>query len=228
MPLLSVIIPTYNRPKMLANCLESLTKQSFKDFNITIVIDGGKDIIDYTQVISQFDLNIKTITLTENSGSVSIPRAIGIVNSDSKYIAPVDDDIYNYPNKFDVLLRSLESSTKKLAYGAMKVIDGPITYSFIPDWNPLICWGVDNSQIIYNRNVYKYIPVEFPRRACDWELAKLIYKRFPGFISVPKIVSSYTWHGGNRSLDETTKTKEIFPTNYKSYLDNKGYRINYD
>lgn len=225
MNLISAIIPTYNRPDFLRESLESLFFQTFKDFNVMIVVDGLDKKKEYEDVIDKYSsLDIEVIFLKENSGSVSIPRTIGIANSFSKYIAPVDDDIYNFPNKFELLLKNIEDS--KLCYGAMEIKNSPYaSFSYIHNWNPLNGWGVDNSQLIYSREVYERIPLSFPKRACDWELAKQIYLEYPGFKCTPDLVSRYTWHGGNRSLDDSTKIKEIYPEKYISYLINRGYKI---
>jgi glycosyltransferase involved in cell wall biosynthesis len=40
---ISVIIPTYNEEKTIANCLKSLKEQTVKDFEIIVVDDGSKD-----------------------------------------------------------------------------------------------------------------------------------------------------------------------------------------
>ena len=46
----SVIVPVYNRPDEVAELLESLTSQTYKDFEVIIVEDGSavpcKDIAD--------------------------------------------------------------------------------------------------------------------------------------------------------------------------------------
>lgn len=39
----SVIIPMYNEERYIARCLESLSKQSYKDFEVILVDDGSTD-----------------------------------------------------------------------------------------------------------------------------------------------------------------------------------------
>ena len=43
MPLVSVIVPVYNVSEYLPNCLDSIKKQSFKDYEIIIINDSSPD-----------------------------------------------------------------------------------------------------------------------------------------------------------------------------------------
>ncbi|MGZ9148858.1 MAG: glycosyltransferase family 2 protein, partial [Candidatus Deferrimicrobiaceae bacterium] len=43
-PLVSVIVPTYNRPEMLADCLRSILHQTYPNVEIIVVNDGGVDV----------------------------------------------------------------------------------------------------------------------------------------------------------------------------------------
>jgi len=50
--LVSVIIPVYNEEKVIADCLKSLTKQTYKPLEIIIIDDGSTD--KTLQVLSEF------------------------------------------------------------------------------------------------------------------------------------------------------------------------------
>ena len=53
---LSVIIPSYNEEQDIGECLESLKKQSFKDFEIILVDDGSTD--KTIEIAEKYDIEI--------------------------------------------------------------------------------------------------------------------------------------------------------------------------
>ena len=87
-PLVSVIVSTLNDP-LLVSCLESLSNQSFKDFKVYLINDGGSDI---SSIVNQFpDLSIDLHHETKTIGlSGRLNQAISHV--DTKYIARMDSD----------------------------------------------------------------------------------------------------------------------------------------
>lgn len=103
----SVIIPTYNRANYILDCLESLTLQTFKDFEVLVCDDGSTD--DTKQIIKKFvnDLDIKYFYL-DNTGSPAAPRNVGIKNARGKYIAFLDSDDWWSPDKLQISVQELE------------------------------------------------------------------------------------------------------------------------
>ena len=43
MPTISIIVPVYNAEKYILQCIDSIQKQTFKDYEVIIVNDGSKD-----------------------------------------------------------------------------------------------------------------------------------------------------------------------------------------
>jgi glycosyltransferase involved in cell wall biosynthesis len=88
-PKISVIIPTYNAMSYLPEAVDSVLRQTFRDFELIIIDDGSNDhTVEW--VSSLTDLRIKLIT-QENQGSAAA-RNRGIAIAKGKYIALLDAD----------------------------------------------------------------------------------------------------------------------------------------
>ena len=98
MPLVSVIIPTYNRADLLRLTLDSVVAQTFLDYEIIVVDDGSFD--DSNEVLCTKYNEVQYIKI-KNSGGPSKPRNIGIEMAKGKYIAFLDDDDLWLPRKLE-------------------------------------------------------------------------------------------------------------------------------
>ena len=87
-PIVSVIIPTFNRAEVVGRAVNSVLNQTFKDFECIVVDDGSTDETD--SVLREFADKIKVVK-TENSG-VSAARNTGAKLAIGKYIAFLDSD----------------------------------------------------------------------------------------------------------------------------------------
>ena len=91
LPLVSVIIPVYNTKKYLAECLDSVCKQSYPRLDIIVVDDGSTDDSGtLLREYSQKDYRIRVLT-QENQG-LSAARNTGLECSLGEYIIFLDSD----------------------------------------------------------------------------------------------------------------------------------------
>ena len=126
MPKVSVIIPTCNRCAYLARAIKSVLAQTYTDFEIIVVDDASTD--DTREVVAQFKGNpIKYIRHKENKGGAAA-RNTGIVNSQSEYIAFLDDDDEWLQTKLGLQVALLGSSSAKVGviYTGNQTIDRAI------------------------------------------------------------------------------------------------------
>ncbi|MBF0277677.1 MAG: glycosyltransferase family 2 protein [SAR324 cluster bacterium] len=105
MPLITVIIPTYNRAHWLPHAIESVLTQTVSDFELVVVDDGSRD--STPEMLSRFESSLQTITLPENRG-VSAARNSAIQKSDSRWIAFLDSDDRWLPQKLEKQLQHLQ------------------------------------------------------------------------------------------------------------------------
>ena len=87
----AIIVPVYNRPDEVAELLESLTLQTFKDFEVIIVEDGSQNPCE--AVCKQYEklLDIKYF-IKENSGPGQ-SRNYGAAHSTGEYLLILDSDV---------------------------------------------------------------------------------------------------------------------------------------
>lgn len=92
-PLVSVIIPMYNAQGFIGECLESVIRQDYRNWELFVVDNCSTD--KSRGIVSEYakkDNRIKLIGLESNSGSPARPRNIGIKNAKGKYLAFLDAD----------------------------------------------------------------------------------------------------------------------------------------
>ena len=100
-PIVSVIIPTYNRAHLVGRAIKSVLNQTYQDFELIIVDDGSTDNTD--KIIKEFqehDKRIKYIRHEKNKGG-SAARNSGIKISRGEYIAFLDSDDEWLPRKME-------------------------------------------------------------------------------------------------------------------------------
>ena len=117
-PLVSVIIPTYNRAYVLKESIFSVVNQTYKNIEIIIVDDCSSD--DTERVVSEIeDSRIVYIRNTDNKGA-SASRNIGAKIAKGKYLAFNDSDDLWMPNKLEDQIQSMRSTGCDIAYCYLK------------------------------------------------------------------------------------------------------------
>lgn len=100
----SVIIPAYNAEKFVTNCLDSVKKQTYSNYEIIVVNDGSKDNTE--KVLEEYcnnnqDLKLKVFTI--QNGGAAKARAYAIEQASGTYIAFLDADDIWYPTKLEAV-----------------------------------------------------------------------------------------------------------------------------
>jgi len=104
MPRVSVILPTYNRPRLLYRALMSVAGQTYRDFEVIVVNDGGQSI---TEIVSRFPF--ARLLVRETNGGLSAARNTGIESATGHYLAYLDDDDMWLPEHLETCLEFLET-----------------------------------------------------------------------------------------------------------------------
>jgi glycosyltransferase involved in cell wall biosynthesis len=114
-PLVSIIVRTKDRPKLLKRALSSIAAQTYRPLEVILVNDGGCDL-DIEELKSILgDVSLNYIRLGKNMGRAHAGNA-GIENAKGEYIGFLDDDDEFYPEHVETLISFLKQSDYKVAY----------------------------------------------------------------------------------------------------------------
>ncbi len=121
-PMISVIMPVYNAQKYIGQAIESVLDQTFEDFELILVDDGGND--DSVAIAKGYtDQRIKMYHNRGNMG-IAYSRNLAIRKSRGKYIAIMDDDDISMPDRFKQQVDFMEYNPKiDVAGGQSSMID---------------------------------------------------------------------------------------------------------
>ena len=90
-PMISIIVPVYNVESYLADCIDSITVQTFKDIEIILVDDGSPD--NCPAICDEYasrDNRIRVIH--KQNGGLSDARNAGIQLASGRYLGFIDSD----------------------------------------------------------------------------------------------------------------------------------------
>lgn len=123
-PLVSVVVPTYNRPGMLEEAIGSVVRQTYDNLEILVVDDASET--DTREVVEGFgDPRIRYVRREENRGHAAALNT-GLRRMSGAYVAFCDDDDRWLPRKIERQVRALRRLPERvgLVYCWSVYVDG--------------------------------------------------------------------------------------------------------
>ncbi len=151
MPIVSVLMTSYNHESFIREAIESVLNQSFWDFELIIVDDASKD--ESQKIILELNKKDERIKPVFHERNMGIAKTINdcIENSNGKYIAFIaSDDMWN-KEKLSKQLRILERNENLILWCNAKIIDA----ESIPT-------GRTSSEIYENSELTGYVFEDLP------------------------------------------------------------------
>lgn len=105
--LISVVIPTYNRPEFLEGAIETATEQTYGNIEVIVVDDGSEE--DYAADIVRRHGDCVDLVEHESNKGLSAARNTGIKSASGEYIAFLDDDDRWHREKITRQVAALEN-----------------------------------------------------------------------------------------------------------------------
>ena len=119
-PLVSIILPTYNRVNLLIKAINSVITQSYKNWELLVIDDASTDETEVKmKEISRKEPRVRYLKIEKiDSPGIAKYLNLGIENSKGKYIARLDDDdVWNHNNKLNQQVEFLESNQEYVLVG---------------------------------------------------------------------------------------------------------------
>ncbi|MBC7428868.1 MAG: glycosyltransferase family 2 protein [Bacteriovorax sp.] len=105
---IDVIVPTFNRAPVVSKAIESVLKQTYKNFNLYVVDDGSTD--NTTEVLEIYKSHSNVHILKQKNFGVSAARNFAVNNSSAPWISFLDSDDEWLPNKLELQIAWLKNN----------------------------------------------------------------------------------------------------------------------
>ena len=206
-PILSIILTTFNRGKYILDAIESIMAMYFKNWELIIVDDGSTD---QTNIVISKCLDDERIhyLYNETNQGVSFARNLGLQKSKGKYIAYIDSDNTYSSDFMSHAIEFLEKNKNyDLVYGSLLTSfhgenNKPILFKEFSRSQLLENNYIDINTIIHTRKLYELFGGfdESLNRLVDWDLI-LKYTQNNDAKGLAIVAANY------RELDELRITK---------------------
>ena len=240
LPVVSVIVPTFNRPEMLKEAVASILGQTYQSFEIIVVNDAGEDV---EKLIEGFqDERIVYLKHEQNKG-LAASRNTGIAAAKGKYISYLDDDDIFYPDHLAMLINNLEKGNYKVAFpkayraiqailpdGKRRTITKDVPYKeafdkeffLVENYIPIIAIVHDRSCLDKAGSFDENLKV-FE----DWDFL-IRLSRIYDFLHIPEFTCEVRIRLDNSNMtfsmwDKFLKTKNEIYSKYEQYTKNKPH-----
>lgn len=122
-PLVSIYIPTHNRPELLARAIASCQVQDYKNLEILVSDDGsGPETEELVRALMERDPRIRFFRSPSAKGACHA-RNIAISHANGEFITGLDDDDEFLPNRVSTLLRDFRAGDFSFVCANMYVRD---------------------------------------------------------------------------------------------------------
>ncbi|MEM8930775.1 MAG: glycosyltransferase [Acidobacteriota bacterium] len=116
-PLVSVVVRTKDRPRLLAQALASLAASNYRRIELILVNDGGQ----LPTIPDEFPFTVRLVDLQPGQGRASAANA-GIAAATGRYLAFLDDDDRIEPEHYTVLVGAVRAAGVRVAYSDAAVV----------------------------------------------------------------------------------------------------------
>lgn len=248
-PTVSVVMPVYNREKLVTRAIDSILAQTYKDFEFIIVDDGSTD--STPQILKNYarlDKRIKILKNKRNKG-ISFSRNRGLDAARGEFVAIMDSDDFSLPDR---LLKSVtfmrDHPDIDAMTGYVAKLDDTVNLTALPKNDPTYSIihdkGHYNVELLY-KNSFQNIAAMFRRSfatkhnirykitykaAEDWDFWLQFVHHNANMVSLGEVLSFIRLHGTNKPdyyVDMIKRSTEIKRKNFAPFFTPQSHELPY-
>jgi glycosyltransferase involved in cell wall biosynthesis len=201
-PFATVIIITRNRPKILADCLEHLSKQSYVDFEIVVV--DSSDNYETRDFLASWPA-VQYLGIWDGRNNMPAARNLGLSRAGGEIVAFIDDDAMVFPEWLENIVSGY--GNEKIGGVGGRTID---TLLKVDENDPRIGKVFPDGTVVQNfsRALCEPVFVDW-LIGCNMSFRRTILKLLGGFDQK---------YGGNNSFEDVDMSTRVRKTGYDLLL----------
>ena len=237
-PIVSIVIPTYNHAKFIGKALESVIDQTYKNWEVIVIDNNSTD--DTDKVINQYnDPRIKYLKIN-NDGVIAKSRNLGIKEAKGDWIAFLDSDDWWTKDKLEVCFSKItkdvdfiyhahEYVNKSKSFFKKKIIKGRQLKK--PILNDLLIGTItkgsqiSNSSVIVRKNILIKIGGLNENKILvgsdDYDTWLRIAQITDQFLYINKKLSYYLVHDANTSSKDMSIPQRLVVKDFMHLFNNQ-------
>jgi glycosyltransferase involved in cell wall biosynthesis len=218
MPRVSIIIPTYNGDRFLAETVDSGLNQSYDDFEIIAIDDGSSDMT--LQVLAQYGDRIQVVTQA-NQG-VAAARNRGLELAQGELIIFLDQDDVMLPDKLRLQVRCFDQASVGMVQSGWRLVNARgDRLSDSQPWREMpvldAAGWIRRMPVLFSAMIFrrdwlervKGLNTQF-KQACDVDLVQRLVLAGCQSAWFPQITVLYRQHDRNDSLNTLVQAEECW------------------
>jgi glycosyltransferase involved in cell wall biosynthesis len=233
MELVSIITPSFNSEKFIAETIQSVQNQTYQNWEMIIVDDCSTDkTVSIVEYFANNDSRIKVYKLDKNSGT-GIARNTALDKASGKYIAFLDADDLWKPQKLEIQINFLKNNNLPFTFSFYdcineqgkelnKRVEAPRNLSYR---QLFFCNYVGNLTGIYDVNYFGKIAISSIRKRQDWMLWLIILKKVKSAKPIPESLAFYRIRENSISASKLDLLKHNFGVYRRFHGFNLAYSL---